>query len=72
MIESLLKGGLDHVLFTQDPIFELRIPQECPGVPAEILQPRNTWPSADGFDVQAMKLAMMFQTEFFTICRCCD
>ena len=64
MIESMLKGDLDKVSFIQDQLFELRIPQECPGVPAEILQPRNTWPSSDGFDVQALKLATMFKQNF--------
>ena len=54
MIESMLNGGLEKVSFSHDPLFDLQIPLECPGVPAEVLQPRNTWPSADGYDVQAL------------------
>jgi len=64
MIESMLNGDLEKVTFSQDPLFALRIPQECPGVPAEILQPRNTWPSSDGYDIQALKLATMFKQNF--------
>lgn len=64
MIESMLQGGLEKVAFSQDPLFDLQIPLECPGVPAEVLQPRNTWPSADAYDIQALKLATMFKQNF--------
>ena len=31
-------------LQTRDPVFNLEVPASCPDVPAEVLQPRATWP----------------------------
>ena len=45
-------------------VFGLLIPAECPGVPASVLQPRNTWPNVSEYDEQARKLAAMFVQNF--------
>jgi phosphoenolpyruvate carboxykinase (ATP) len=42
MIHAALGGKLDNVQFDADPIFGLRIPAEVPGVPREVLHPRET------------------------------
>ena len=47
-----------------DPIFGLAIPTSCPGVPSEVLNPRNTWADPVAYDAQAMKLANMFRANF--------
>ena len=64
MVTSVLDGTLEHVPTTKDPIFGLDIPQECPNVPSEVLQPRNTWPDKAAYDAQARKLAGMFVRNF--------
>ena len=47
-----------------DPIFGLAIPTTCPGVPDEILVPRNTWADKAGYDATAHKLAQLFADNF--------
>ena len=49
MITAALEGKLNDVEFETDPIFGVAIPTECPGVPAEVLNPRNTWADKDCF-----------------------
>ena len=61
MVSAILDGSLTNAKFTPDPIFGLPIPNAVPGVPAEVLMPRNTWADADAYDTQARKLAAMFR-----------
>ena len=35
-----------------------------PGVPGQVLTPRNTWPDPKAYDAQAAKLAEMFRKNF--------
>jgi phosphoenolpyruvate carboxykinase (ATP) len=64
MLHAALEGKLDEVQTERDPIFGLEIPLECPGVPSEILKPRQTWSDPDAYDAQARKLAGMFKENF--------
>jgi phosphoenolpyruvate carboxykinase (ATP) len=64
MINAALAGALDAVTFERDPIFNLEVPASCPGVPAEVLNPRNTWSDKAAYDLQAKKLASMFVENF--------
>ena len=64
MIRAALSGALDAVAFAKDPIFNLDIPAACPGVPTEVLNPRNTWSDTAAYDAQAKKLARMFRENF--------
>jgi phosphoenolpyruvate carboxykinase (ATP) len=66
MIRAALGGAIDHVAYERDPIFNLEIPAACPGVPAEVLKPRNTWANGAEYDTQAAKLAKMFVENFKT------
>jgi phosphoenolpyruvate carboxykinase (ATP) len=66
MIQAALAGELDDVGYTTDPTFNLDVPQSCPGIPAEVLVPRNTWPDPSAYDRQAQKLARMFTENFRT------
>ena len=61
MIHSAFDGGLDSVAYEVDPIFGLHIPTQCPNVPDEVLNPRNTWSDKDAYDAQANKLKSMFE-----------
>jgi phosphoenolpyruvate carboxykinase (ATP) len=64
MIRAALSGELDGVAYERDRIFNLDVPQRCPGVPAEVLNPRSTWKNASDYDAQAHKLARMFADNF--------
>jgi phosphoenolpyruvate carboxykinase (ATP) len=66
MIRAALSGALDRVEYTTDQIFNLDVPQSCPGVPAEVLNPRATWKDSTAYDAQARKLASMFIENFKT------
>lgn len=64
MITAALNGQLEKVKFDTLPVFGLQIPVECPEVPNEILNPRNTWKSKEEYDATANKLADLFVKNF--------
>lgn len=64
LISSALEGKLNTVDYKNDPVFNLAIPSECPGVPAEILTPRNSWKDKSAFDKKASELASFFNKNF--------
>lgn len=64
MITAALEGNLDHVDYEAHPIFGMMMPTGCPGVPAEILNPRNTWSDKEAYDAQARNLAQQFIRNF--------
>ncbi len=61
MVSAILDGSLAGATFTPDAVFGLPIPGAVPGVPAEVLQPRNTWADGSAYDAQAKRLASMFR-----------
>lgn len=61
MVSAILSGALNEARFTPDPIFGLPIPSSVPGVPENVLQPRNTWKNPGDYDAQAKKLAALFR-----------
>jgi len=64
MITAALNGQLDEVKFTKHPIFGMMVPGAVPGVPTEILDPRNTWADKEAYDRTANSLAEKFVTNF--------
>ena len=64
IVHAALSGLLDGAAHETDPIFNLDVPQSCPGVPNEILKPRGTWKDAAAYDQQAHRLARMFTENF--------
>ncbi len=64
MITAALNGQLDKVKFDTLPVFGLQMPVECPNVPAEILNPRNTWKDKNAYDAKAADLAAKFVKNF--------
>jgi len=67
MVHAVLSHGLDSVPYHQDPIFGLWVPETCPGVPRELLQPRQTWSDPQAYDQQARTLAEQFRANFEAI-----
>lgn len=64
MVTAALNGELEKVRFKHDDIFNLDIPTSCPGVPSEILDPRNTWSDKNKYDLSANRLAELFVKNF--------
>jgi phosphoenolpyruvate carboxykinase (ATP) len=64
MITAVLEGKLDNVETIQDPVFGFAIPKEVPGVPSEVLVPRNTWADKNAYDEKAKVLAGLFVKNF--------
>jgi phosphoenolpyruvate carboxykinase (ATP) len=64
IVDAIHEGFLAEVPLHEDTVFELQIPASCPGVPSEMLVPRNTWVDRDAYDTAARKLASLFQENF--------
>jgi phosphoenolpyruvate carboxykinase (ATP) len=64
MITAALNGDLDNVSYTQHPIFGVQMPDSCPGVPNQLLHPRNTWADTEAYDHAALHLADLFRSNF--------
>jgi phosphoenolpyruvate carboxykinase (ATP) len=64
MIRAILNGSLSKIETRPDPVFGVGVPLSCPGVPAEVLQPRNTWKDKDAYDQKARHLAQLFNDNF--------
>jgi phosphoenolpyruvate carboxykinase (ATP) len=64
MIDAALSKELREVSTTTDPVFGFEVPDECPGVPSDVLKPRDAWEDKDAYDRQAQKLARMFRENF--------
>lgn len=64
MLNAALRGDLDGVELRADPNFGVLVPQACPEVPVEVLNPRNTWSDGGAYDIQARDLTQRFETNF--------
>ncbi|WP_249871140.1 phosphoenolpyruvate carboxykinase (ATP) [Oceanobacillus saliphilus] len=64
MVHSALEGELNSVETVTDEIFGLEIPMHVPGVPDEVLVPKNTWEDKEGYMQAAQSLALKFHKNF--------
>jgi phosphoenolpyruvate carboxykinase (ATP) len=64
MVTAALNGEIDKVPVKRHEIFNLDMPTYCPGVPNEVLDPRNTWSDKDRYDAAAKRLAALFVKNF--------
>jgi len=64
VVKAALTGALDSVEYITDPIFRFEVPQECPGVPKEVLNPKGTWDNPAEYDAKARELAGLFNDNF--------
>lgn len=63
MIKAALNGSLNDIEFETEPVFGLAVPTECPGVPTDLLQPRNAWPDKEAYDKAAQNLHQQFEAQ---------
>ncbi len=64
LVNAALDGRLKGIACRRDPVFGLDVPESCPGVPDELLDPRGTWADPERYDRQAARLAAMFRENF--------
>jgi phosphoenolpyruvate carboxykinase (ATP) len=73
LVDAAEKGALEEVTYKEDPIFGLRMPRTCPGLPNDaLLNPRNTWKDGAEYDRRARELAAEFQVQFQDRCNRVD
>jgi phosphoenolpyruvate carboxykinase (ATP) len=60
MVTALVDGRLQKVEYEVERSFGLTIPKSCPGVPSELLNPRNVWKDKAAYDQEAASLAEKF------------
>jgi phosphoenolpyruvate carboxykinase (ATP) len=71
LLNSALSGKLQKVEYYKDPVFGFDVPKTCEGVPTDILDPANTWPSRDEYYRKYDALASRFIENFKLMMREC-
>jgi len=64
LLNAALDGDLLKVEYQKDPIFGFDVPKTCEGVPSNVLDPANTWPSRDDYYRKYDALAARFIENF--------
>ncbi len=64
MVEAAIDGKLKNATYIEEPLFHLSIPTSVPGVPSQVLFPKNTWEDKEKYDEMAKKLANEFKNAF--------
>jgi phosphoenolpyruvate carboxykinase (ATP) len=64
IVDATLSGLLEEVEYVEDTTFHILVPKTCPGVPSEVLWPRNTWADKGAYDARAARLARDFSAHF--------
>ena len=61
IIAAALSGCLAEAVYLTHPVFGINIPQNCPDVPIEILNPWESWDSWSDYEAIAQKLLEQFK-----------
>ncbi len=64
MINAALTGALDSVSYRVDPVFGFEVPEQCEGLPNEIMRPEKTWQSQEAYNATRSQLANLFVDNF--------
>ena len=64
MVAAAISGKLNNVEYKLDDIFNVYVPQSCPDVPSEILNPSNTWADKEAYIKSAKELSRKFNENF--------
>jgi phosphoenolpyruvate carboxykinase (ATP) len=72
VVAAIIGGSLAEARFRPDPVFGILVPEACPGVPPQVLSPRETWPDPAAYDAKARELADLFKKNFETYAGACS
>ena len=64
LIDAIHSGKLAKAHREKDPFFGIEVPQECDGVPNEVLIPSKAWPSLKLYEEKARQLVDLFHKNF--------
>lgn len=64
MVRAATEGMFDDIPFEREAHFGLSIPTRCPDVPAEVLNPQQTWSDLSAYEQKANELAARFYENF--------
>jgi phosphoenolpyruvate carboxykinase (ATP) len=64
ILDAIHDGSLTDAKTKRDPVFGFEVVAAAPGVPSEILWPRDTWADKAAYDAAAKKLAKLFTDNF--------
>jgi phosphoenolpyruvate carboxykinase (ATP) len=64
LLQAALEGRLGQAALRPDAHFGLMVPEACPGVPSELLSPRQTWADKAAYDRTAAELVARFRANF--------
>jgi phosphoenolpyruvate carboxykinase (ATP) len=64
IIAAIHDGALHDAPVERDPRFGFDMVTQCPGVPGEVMVPRQTWADGAVYDAQAEQLAELFKANF--------
>jgi phosphoenolpyruvate carboxykinase (ATP) len=64
LLNAALCGKLLGVEFSTDPVFGFHVPSSCDSVPANVLNPAESWPSKDNYMIKYRELAARFVENF--------
>ncbi len=64
LLAAVLDGSLAGARYERDPFFGLMFPQDVPGIPNEVLNPRLAWADRAAYDAAARDLVGRFEKNF--------
>lgn len=64
LLNAALSGELHKSEFAKDPVFGFDVPKTCEGVPSNVLDPANSWPSKEIYMQKYKQLAARFIENF--------
>lgn len=64
LLNAALEGKLQTMPTTPHEVFQMLVPNECPGVETSLLRPRTTWKDPRAYDTKARELAALFEKNF--------
>lgn len=64
VISAALNGGLEKAAYQNHPVFGVAVPQSCPEVTDEVLNPEKSWASPEEYRKKAGRLAELFRENF--------